>query len=95
MKKRALSGLVLLLVLIAGLTSNAAAEDPPNCRAFDEDDDVIAEATASSAMDCSRKMQEAVRQAKCASNKGKSYRYSIAAPRTNRRTPQSVFCKSS
>jgi hypothetical protein len=95
MTRRVLAGSFMLLVCLAGFATSAAAEDRPNCRALGDGDAVIAETTASSAMDCSRKMQEAVKQSKCDANKGKTYRYSIEAPRTNRRTPQSVFCKSS
>jgi hypothetical protein len=73
-------------------TSNADNEF--NCRAFDPDGSVIGETNASGAIDCSRKMFDVVREARCEANKGKSYRYSIQAPKTNRRTPQSIFCKS-
>ncbi len=81
--------------LVLGATTQAGADEEFNCRAFDNDGSVISETNASSAMDCSRRMMDAVKAAKCDQNKGKSYRYSIQIPKAGtRRTPQSVFCVS-
>ncbi len=82
-----------LVVCWLVFTSAALAEDKPNCRALEEGGALIAETTASSAMDCSRKMQDAVREARCSGLKQQSYKYKIEAPKTNRQTPQSVRCK--
>jgi hypothetical protein len=84
----------LVLAVCLALSSAALADDDkPNCRALEESGALIAEAHASSAMDCSRKMQDEVRAARCQGKKSESYKYKIEAPKTNRQTPQSVRCK--
>ena len=82
--------------LLLSLFTAPLAFAEANCKAYETGTtSVIAEEDASSMMDCSKRMQNAVKAARCSSVPGGStFKYEMwHAKLASKRTPQQVYCK--